>query len=311
MMRHFLRDDDITQQERLSILELAAALRSDRHLHRPFEGPKTVALLFDKPSTRTRVSFSVGVSDLGGVPMVLETSSTQMGRGESVADTTRVLSRQVETIVWRTYAQKDIEEMAGASSVPVINSLTNEFHPCQLLADLLTIKDNFGDIEGRTVAYFGDIANNVACSYLLAGASSGMNVRLSGPHRVKPPKSVWERAQQLAQESGGSVEIFDDPKAAAYGADVLTTDTWSSMGTGPVSREHKTEYRRFTLDQSLVDAASGDAIVLHCLPAYRDKEITSDVIDGPKSRVWDQAENRLHAQKALLVWLAQQRVGVS
>ena len=304
MTRHFLKDDDITPAEQAEILELALELKKAPYSRRPFEGPKTVALIFDKTSTRTRVSFSVGVADLGGVPLVIDSATSQMGKKESVADTARVLERQVAAIVWRTYAQSGLEQMAENSRVPVINSLSDDYHPCQLLADLLTVKERKGSLAGLKLAYIGDASNNMANSYLVAGALAGMHVVVAGPADYQPSASVMQRAGEIAATTGGSVSTTTDPLAAASGADVLATDTWISMGQEAEQEKRVRAFSGFEVDARLLAAAKSDAIVLHCLPAYRGFEISAEVLDGPQSVIWDEAENRLHAQKALMVWLA-------
>ena len=305
MTRHFLRDDDITPAEQSEILDLAASLKLDRFSSNVFAGPKTVALIFDKPSTRTRVSFSVGVTELGGAPLIIDSAVSQMASKESVADTARVLDRQVSMIVWRTFAQSGLEQMAQNSKVPVINSLSDEFHPCQLLADLMTIKEKLGTLQGKVLCYIGDASNNMAHSYLLAGATAGMKVRIAGPARYQPNAKVVEKARQIAQETGGSVDCYTDPKLALVDSDVVATDSWVSMGQEDQKAEKIEEFEGFRLDAELLAIAKPSAIVLHCLPAYRGFEITDEVLEGSQSVIWDQAENRLHAQKALMVWLAQ------
>ncbi len=302
MPRHFLRDDDLTPAEQAEVLELAAAIKADRLALRPLAGPKTVALLFDKPSLRTRVSFTVGVAELGGLPLEIDTAKTHIGRGETIADIARVLTRQVAAITWRTSAQERIEELAGSSTVPVINALTDEFHPCQILADLQAVAERSGTLAGRTLTYVGDGANNMAHSYLLGGATAGMHVRVAGPHGYQPDPAIVAKAQQIAAQTGGSAAVLDDPVLAAKGADVLATDVWVSMGMADAP-ERKAALGPYQVNDELLALAAPDAIVLHCLPAHRGEEITAAVIDGPASLVWDQAENRLHAQKALLAWL--------
>jgi ornithine carbamoyltransferase len=302
MVRHFLRDDDLSPQEQGQVLDLADVLKKDRLSHRPLEGPKTVAVLFDKPSTRTRISFAVGVAELGGFPLVIDGGSSQMGRGEPIEDTARVLERQVAAIVWRTSGQERIEAMAGASSVPVVNALTDEFHPCQILADLQTIREHKGGPAGLTLAYLGDGANNMAHSYLLGGATAGMHVRIGAPAGYQPDALILRRAAEIAAATGGSVTAVSDPVAAVAGAHVVATDTWVSMGQDGKD-ERIAAFGPYQVGAELLAAAAPDAIVLHCLPAYRGLEISADVLDGPQSVVWDQAENRLHAQKALLSWL--------
>ncbi|MEL0320012.1 MAG: ornithine carbamoyltransferase [Aquiluna sp.] len=306
MTRHFLKDDDLTPAEQAEIIERAITLKADRFSERPFAGPQTVAVIFDKTSTRTRVSFAVGISDLGGVPLILDTGVSQLGKKESVADTAKVLERQVAQIVWRTYAQSGLEEMAANSKVPVINALSDSWHPCQLLADLMTIREHFGKTQGLKLAYVGDAANNMANSYLVACALAGMSVSVAAPEGYLPDQEVVSRAREIAALQGGTIEITSDPGQAVEGAHVIATDTWISMGMEEEAEERKRDFAGFTVDQALMDAASSDAVFLHCLPAYRGFEVSAEVIDGPRSLVWQEAENRLHAQKALMAWLAEQ-----
>ena len=308
MTRHLLRDDDLTPAEQRAVLELGLALWADRFGRRPLEGPRAVAFITDKPTLRTQVSFATGIVELGGFPLVVDGNLAKIGVRESVADTTRVLDRQVAAIVWRTYGQERIEEMAAASRVPVINALTDQFHPCQILADLLTVAQHRGldALPGTTFAYVGDAANNMARSYLLGGATAGMHVRVAGPEGFLPDDAVVARAGQIARETGGSVTVTESPVEAVAGADVVATDTWVSMGDEAEAEERARPFRNFQLNAELLAGAAPDVLVLHCLPAYRGKEITADVIDGPRSVVWDEAENRLHAQKALLAWLLEQ-----
>lgn len=306
MVRHFLKDDDITSAEQAEIIRLAIELKSKPYSRRPFDGPKTVALIFDKTSTRTRVSFAVGVADLGGAPLIIDSQTSQMGGKESVADTARVLERQVAAIVWRTYAHAGLEEMAANSSVPVINSLSDDYHPCQLLADLLTVQEHKGKTAGLTIAYIGDAANNMANSYLVACALAGMHVRVAAPAKYQPSADVVAKARAIAALTGGSVSLSQSPAEAIAGADVVTTDTWISMGQESEKAQRIADFAGYTIDTNLMSLAAPDAIFLHCLPAYRGYEVSADVIDGPQSVIWDEAENRLHAQKALMVWLAEQ-----
>jgi ornithine carbamoyltransferase len=310
VLRHFLRDDDLTPGEQLAVLDLAGAMKHDRYARRPLNGPKAVAVIFDKPSTRTRVSFSIGVAELGGYPLVIDAQSTQLGRGEPIADTARVLDRQVAAIVWRTFGQDRVEAMAGASRVPVINALTDEFHPCQVLADLQTVREHRGELPGRTLTYLGDGANNMAHSYLLGGATAGMHVRIGAPQGYQPDPAVLARAAEIASGTGGSVLATTDPAAAADGADVLATDTWVSMGQEGEKAQRASTASPFTpyaVDEAALARADDRAVVLHCLPAHRGQEISAGVMDGPHSVVWDEAENRLHAQKALLTWLLEEQ----
>ena len=310
-MRHFLRDDDLDPDEQAAVLALAREVKADPYGRRPLEGPQTVAVLFDKASTRTRVSFSVGISDLGGVPLVLDTGTTQIGRGESVADTARVLGRMTSAIAWRTFHQADLEEMAAHAGVPVVNALTDDFHPCQILADWLTIAEHKGHLAGLTVAFLGDGANNMGHSYLLGAATAGMNLRVGAPASHQPQPAIVADAEKIAAGTGGSVLVTDDPAVAVAGADAVITDTWVSMGDEDEKEARVSTFTPFAVTPETLAAAADDAVVLHCLPAYRGVEIAAEVIDGPQSVVWDQAENRLHAQKALLVWLLEQAGGPS
>ncbi|MTA83074.1 MAG: ornithine carbamoyltransferase, partial [Actinobacteria bacterium] len=282
-----------------------ASLKKDRFSAKVFAGPQTVALIFDKPSTRTRVSFSVGVTELGGAPLVIDSATSQLASKESVADTARVLDRQVAMIVWRTFAQSGLIEMAESSAVPVINSLSDEFHPCQLLADLMTIREKLGSLQGKVLSFIGDASNNMSHSYLLAGATAGMKIRVAGPAMYQPNAKVVERAREIAATTGGSIDCYTDPKLALVDSDVVATDSWVSMGQQDQKAEKIEAFDGFRLDAELLAIAKPSAIVLHCLPAYRGLEITDEVLEGSQSLVWDQAENRLHVQKALMVWLAQ------
>ena len=302
MPRHFLRDDDLTPAEQAEVLELARAMKADRLARRPLDGPRAVALLFDKPSLRTRVSFTVGVAELGGLPLEIDTTKTHIGRGETIADIARVLTRQVAAITWRTSGQHRIEELAAASTVPVINALTDEFHPCQILADLQTVAEHLGSLPGRTLAYLGDGANNMAHSYLLGGALAGMHVRVGSPAGYQPDPAIVARAQRIAGQTGGSATVLADPAEAVKAADVLATDVWVSMGMADAP-ERRAALAPYQVNDDLLGMAAAGAIVLHCLPAHRGEEISAEVLDGLASVVWDQAENRLHAQKALLAWL--------
>jgi ornithine carbamoyltransferase len=306
MVRHFLKDDDVTAAEQATILRLAHELKKSPYSQRPYAGPKTVALIFDKTSTRTRVSFAVGVADLGGSPLIIDSQSSQLGGKESVADTARVLERQVAAIVWRTFAQSGLEEMAANSRVPVVNSLSDEYHPCQILADLMTVQEHKGELAGLRMAYVGDAANNMANSYLIGGALAGMHVSVAAPAGYAPAAHIVARAAELAATTGGSVSVHESPADAVAGADVVTTDTWISMGQEDEKAKRIADFSGYTIDDELMAQAKPDAIFLHCLPAYRGYEVSASVLDGPQSVIWDEAENRLHAQKALLVWLNDQ-----
>jgi ornithine carbamoyltransferase len=307
MVRHFLRDDDLTPEEQLAVLDLADELKRDPLGNRALAGPKSVAVLFEKNSTRTRLSFEVGIAQLGGNPVIVDGRSMQLGREETIEDTARVLSRYVDAVVWRTFAQQRLNAMASTASVPVVNALTDEFHPCQILADLQTIRERKGRLAGLTLTFLGDGANNMAHSLMLGGTTAGLHVRLVTPEGFQPLPEVMLAAKERASETGGSVTVFTDPKAAVEGADVLVTDTWTSMGQENDGLDRITPFRKLQINAELLALAAPGAIVLHCLPAHRGWEITDEVLDGPASAVWDEAENRLHAQKALLVWLLSER----
>ncbi|MFN2537986.1 MAG: ornithine carbamoyltransferase [Mycobacteriales bacterium] len=300
MPRHFLADDDLSPAEQAEVLDLAATLKQSRYdAPKPLAG-KAVAVVFEKPSTRTRLSFEVGIAELGAHPVILDAQSTQLGRGETIEDTARVLSRYVSAIVIRTFGDDRISALAAASDVPVVNALTDGFHPCQVLADLQTVRERKGSTEGLVLTYLGDGANNMANSYLIGGAMAGMEVRIGAPLGYQPDPAVVERARK----HGTTIVVTDDAKAAAEGSDVLCTDVWVSMGmTG--AEQRLADLAPYALDESALLLAKPDALVLHCLPAHRGEEIAAAVIDGPQSAVWDEAENRLHAQKALLSWLLQ------
>ncbi|GAA3900337.1 ornithine carbamoyltransferase [Microbacterium invictum] len=307
MTRHLLRDDDLSTAEQDEILDLALSLKKDRWKLKPLEGPQTVAVIFDKSSTRTRVSFAVGIADLGGSPLIISTANSQLGGKETPADTARVLERQVAAIVWRTYAQAGLEQMAAGTTVPVINALSDDFHPCQLLADLLTIREHKGDLKGLTLAFFGDGRCNMGHSYVLACVTAGMHVRVASPEAYAPREDVIADADTIGQTTGGSVTLYTDPNEAAAGADVVVTDTWVSMGKEEEKATRLRDLGGYKVTTEIMAQAQDDAIFIHCLPADRGYEVDAEVIDGPQSVVWDEAENRLHAQKALLVWLLRQQ----
>lgn len=302
-VRHFLRDDDLGPAEQSAVLDLAAAMKAAPFEHRPLAGRQTVAVLFDKPSLRTRFSFGVGISELGGHPLIVDDVEKQFGRGEPVADVARVLDRHCTAIVWRTFEQSRLEDLAAHSAVPVVNALTDSFHPCQVLADLLTVRERLGGTTGRILTYVGDGANNMAHSYLLGGALAGMHVRIGSPAGVAPDPAVFDRAAAAAADTGGSVAVTTDPHAAVDGAHVVATDTWLSMGDADPDGSRAAALAPFAITRELMGAAEPDAVVLHCLPAYRGREIAAEFVDGPDSAVWDEAENRRHAQKALLAFL--------
>ena len=303
MLRHFLVDTDLTPQEQDSVLDLAASLKADRFSRRPLAGPQTVGVIFDKTSTRTRVSFATGISDLGGAPLIINPGESQLGHKESTADSARVFSRMLAAVVWRTYEQSGLEEMAEHSTVPVVNGLSDDYHPCQILADLLTLREHFGDVSGRTLTYVGDAANNMANSYLLGCATAGMHVRVAGPAGHLPREEVVAAARERAEATGGSVLVTTDAREALTGADAVVTDTWVSMGQESEKAERTEVFAPYSVTTDAMALAAQDAVFLHCLPAYRGLEVAAEVIDGPTSLVWDEAENRLHAQKALLTFL--------
>ncbi|QGK70591.1 ornithine carbamoyltransferase [Allosaccharopolyspora coralli] len=306
MLRHFLRDDDLTPEEQTAILDLADEFKKNPHGNPVLAGPRSVAVLFEKVSTRTRLSFEVGIAQLGGHPVIVDGRTMQLGREETIEDTARVLGRYVDAVVWRTFAQARIEAMAAGSDVPVINALTNEFHPCQVLADLQTIRERCGHLAGLTLTYLGDGANNMAHSLLVGGATAGMHVRIGAPQGFAPEQWVLDAANARATETGGSVQVLTDPRGCVDGADVLVTDSWTSMGQENDGKDRLAPFQPYQVNTELL-AATGKpgTFVLHCLPAHRGREITDEVLDGPASAVFDEAENRLHAQKALLAWVMQ------
>ena len=304
-IRHFLADDDVTPQEQREVLELALELKKEPFKYRPLEGPKSVALLFSKTSTRTRFSFEAGIAALGGHAIMATDQSSQLGKGETLQDTAAVLSRFTEMIIWRTFAHQNLVDMAETSTVPIINSLTDDLHPCQILADLLTCAEEFGGVDnlaGKKAVYFGDGANNMANSYLIGFATAGVDIAICAPNEFQPEQRFIDRAQDRASQTGATITITDDPEEVS-GADIIITDTWVSMGQEDDGKDRRTPFLPYQVNAELMAQANPDAIFLHCLPAYRGNEVTVEVIDGSQSRVFDEAENRLHAQKALMVWL--------
>lgn len=302
-LRHFLADDDLTAAEQAEVLRLAAELKAEPFSRRPFEGPRSVAILSDKPTLRTQLSFHAGVAELGGNPLLVDGRLAGVGTRESIPDSARILSRHVAAIVWRTGAQERLVEMAEYATVPVVNALTDDYHPCQILADLQTITEHKGRLAGVRFAYVGDGANNMAHSYLLGGALAGMEVRIGTPAAYQPDPAIVARAERIAATTGGSVLVTDSPGEAVDGMDAVATDTWVSMGLEAENEAREAAFSAYSLTQQLLDKADPDAIVLHCLPAYRGKEIAADVLEGPRAVVWDEAENRRHAQKAILTFL--------
>ena len=302
MARDYLSVDDLSALELAHVLDLAERLKADRALHSDALSGKAAALIFEKASTRTRVSFEVGVGQLGGQALTLSSTDLQLERGETIEDTGRVLSRYVDLIVLRTFEQERLEVLAEAADVPVVNSLSDFEHPCQALADLLTVREHLGALAGKVLTYVGD-GNNVAHSLLLAGAKAAMTVRVATPAGFEPIPQVVDRATEIAAGTGGAIEVGVDPMAAATGAHVLYTDVWASMGQEEEAEERALVFHPYQLNQGLIDVADAGVLVMHCLPAHRGDEIADHAIDGEHSVVFDQAENRLHTQKALLVFL--------
>jgi ornithine carbamoyltransferase len=304
MVRHLLSSDDLSPEEQARLIGRAVELKKQRRDHRRSLEGRSVAMIFEKPSTRTRVSFEVAAWELGAHPLVLKTDEVQLGRGETVGDTGRVLSRYVDAIVVRTFGQERLTELAAAASVPVVNALSDREHPCQALADLMTIGERFESLASVRLCYLGDGNNNVCHSLLLAGAKAGLGrITVAAPPGYEPDPAVLERARAIASAFGTGIDVSADPAAAAAGADVLYTDVWASMGQEDQRRQRLAAFQGFGLTAERLASAAPGAIVMHCLPAHRGEEIDAEVIDGPASAVWDQAENRLHTAKAVLEWL--------
>jgi ornithine carbamoyltransferase len=294
--RHFLAIPDFSRSELQSLFDLAARMKAPGYADRPLAG-KTLGMIFAKSSTRTRVSFEVGAFQLGGHALFLSARDIQLGRGEPIRDTARVLSRYLDGIMIRTYDHADVEELARFASVPVINGLTDLLHPCQVLADLLTIRETLGGWEGKVVAWIGD-GNNMANSWLNAAGSLGFELRLACPEGYAPDQGILERNSKLTR-----VTLTTDPREAARGAHVVNTEVWASMGQEEEQEIRVRAFQGYIVDEALMETAARDAIFLHCLPAHRGEEVSEAVIEGKRSRVWDQAENRLHVQKALMATL--------
>ena len=295
--KNFLSSFDISSKELFNVLELAKSLKNNA-VNFDFKN-KVLGLIFDKSSTRTRVSFQVSMSRLGGTTIDLNPNTSQIGRGEPIKDTSRVLSRYCDVLAIRTYKHSDLEDYAKWSSKPVINALTDLEHPCQVLADFLTIKEEFGELKNLVLSFIGD-GNNVANSLIICGALLGIEVRIACPKGYEPNKDIIKKAFQINNNKRDLLKITNDPYSAVVGANVLYTDVWSSMGEEKQKEEKDKDFKGFTIDLELLNKAKKDAIVLHCLPAYRDKEITDEVIESKKSRIFEQAENRMHVQQALL-----------
>ena len=302
MDRDLLSIDDLAPGELGTLLDLSSKAKAQPGDYAGRLAGRSVALIFEKPSTRTRVSFEVAVAETGGFPVAVSSAELQLGTGETIEDTGRVLSRYVQAIVLRTFEQERLELLAAAATVPVVNALSDFEHPCQCLADLMTVREVKGELAGRTITYLGD-GNNVTHSLLLGGVKAGMHVRVGTPPGFEPIPQVVQRAADIAMETGGSVSVTHDPIEASRDADVLYTDVWASMGQEAEADERALVFPAYALDAEKVAVARPDVAVMHCLPAHRGQEITDEVIDGPHSVVWDQAENRLHTQKALMLWL--------
>ncbi|MGO1447122.1 ornithine carbamoyltransferase [Corynebacterium casei] len=304
-IRHFLADDDLTPAEQKEVLELALELKQDPFKLRPLEGPKSVSLLFSKSSTRTRFSFEAGIAAMGGHAIVATDQSSQLGKGETLQDTAAVMSRFTEMIIWRTFAHQNLIDMAETATVPIINSLTDDLHPCQILADLVTCAEEYGGVEqlkGKKAVYLGDGNNNMANSYLIGFATAGVDIAICAPADFQPEQHFVDRAQDRANQTGATITVTDSLDVVE-GADIIITDTWVSMGQEKDGKDRRTPFMPYQVNEEMMAKAGADSIFLHCLPAYRGNEVTAEVIDGEQSRVFDEAENRLHAQKALMCWL--------
>ncbi|WP_404275944.1 ornithine carbamoyltransferase [Exiguobacterium undae] len=301
-LQHLLTLEELTAEGLTELLELAKAVKQTPTTYKQALSGKKVALLFEKASTRTRISFEVGVIELGGHPIVLNGSDMQIGRGESLSDTIQVMSRYVDALMIRTFSHETVKTLAEHGTIPIINGLTDLHHPCQVLADLLTIEEHLGKRAGKVLTYIGD-GNNMAHSLLIGGALSGMTVRICSPAAYAPVATIVAEASRLAQATGGKIEQYTDPVQAATGADVIYSDVFASMGQEEETAQRLAAFSGYQVNQPLLDVAAADVIFLHCLPAHRGEEVTAEVIDGPHSVVFDQAENRLHAQKALMLEL--------
>ncbi len=302
MPSHFISIDDLEGGQLGSILDLSAKLAADPGCHQGSLAGKVIGLYFEKSSTRTRVSFEVGMMQLGGQAIFLSSRDLQIGRGETIADTARALSRYVDLLMLRTFEHRTVVEMARWATVPVINGLTDRLHPCQALADLLTLRAEFGDLAGRRVAFVGD-GNNVARSLMTACARAGVDISVASPPGYEIDERHVQRASDLAAGAGAAVEVGSDPAAAVRGADAVYSDAWTSMGQEEERDRRIADFAGFTVDDRLMALAADHAVYLHCLPCHRGEEVAASVVDGPRSRVFDQAENRLHTQKALMLRL--------
>lgn len=301
-VRSFISTQDLSADEVQGLFDLATKVKSNPEDYRDHLAGRSLAMIFQKSSTRTRVSFEVGMYQLGGQALFLSGRDLQLGRGETIADTAAVLSRYVDGIMVRTYANADVEELADSASIPVINGLTDLLHPCQVLADYFTLREIFGDLRGRKLAYVGD-GNNVANSLMLAAVKVGMDVAIATPEGFEPDSEILTRAQSDAAKAGIKIEVTRDPQAAVVDASAVYTDVWASMGQEEEAEQRRRAFAGFSVDAELMSEALSEAVFLHCLPCHRGEEVSAEVADGPQSRIFDEAENRLHTQKALMLWL--------
>ena len=311
MKKDLLTILDLTREDVLCILQRAEELRASQKTGKPHLTLKgrTMAMIFKKPSTRTRVSFQVGFFQMGGLALDLPMDSLQIGRGEPLRDTARVLCRYVDIILVRTFDHEEVEQLAESATVPVINGLTDRYHPCQALSDLLTMQDHIGNLDSAVIAYVGD-GNNVAHSLLNAAGLMGLRLRMACPAGYEPDRGIAEHARRLAERAGGGIELFEDPEQAGSGANVIYTDVWISMGQEAEAEEKRRVFSQYQVNKGLVALAQPDVMIMHCLPAHRGEEITEDVLEGPLSVVFDQAENRLHVQKAIVETLVKNHEGM-
>lgn len=301
-VRHLISIHDLTRDEVAGLHRLAARIKAEPAAHRQALVGKTLAMVFEKSSTRTRVSFEVGMLQLGGHALFLSSRDIQLGRGEPISDTAQVLSRYVDGVMARTFAHQTVLDLAAHGSIPVINGLTDDLHPCQALADYFTLGEIFGDLAGRRIAYVGD-GNNMAHSLLFGAAKVGLDIAIASPAGYEVTADYVELAREDAEQAGTSIELTTDPRAAVQGASAVYTDVWASMGQETEAEERLRAFEGFVVDETLMGEALPEAVFLHCLPAHRGEEVTAGVADGPQSRIFDQAENRLHVQKAILAWL--------
>lgn len=305
-VRHLVSIHDLTAREVEHLLDLSGRVKSRPERYTSALADQTLAMIFEKSSTRTRVSFEVGMFQLGGHALFLSSRDIQLGRGETISDTARVLSRYVDLIMARTFAHRTVTDLAQWAEVPVINGLTDDLHPCQVLTDLFTLEEEFGELAGRKIAYVGD-GNNMAHSLMFGAAKVGMDIAVAAPAGYLPKDRFLALARQDAQACGIEISVTEDPYEAVAGASCVCTDVWASMGQEQEAARRREAFAGYTVDEALMGSARDDAVFLHCLPAHREEEVTSEVVDGPRSRIFDEAENRLHVQKAIMIWLQDSR----